>query len=100
VGAGTTTAGAVGAVSGAIFFLQPATVTKATSRATEIRIRLRQSNGILLQKKYEHFPGDLTDIFHPAIVAHLAGTLLQATVVQALIVHEKAIVEADTPFSS
>ena len=39
----------------------------------------------------------MTDVLHPAIVAHLAGTFLQATVVQAFIVHEKALVEADTP---
>ena len=37
---------------------------------------------------------------HPAVVVHLADTHTQAKTVLALIVHEKAMVEADTPFSS
>jgi hypothetical protein len=100
VGAGTTTAGAVGAVGGAIFFLQPATAMKATSSTTETRIRLRRSNGLLLLKKHEHFPDDLPQIPASCLVARLAGTLPQATMVLALIVHEKAMVKADIPFSS
>jgi hypothetical protein len=60
VGAGATTGGAVGAGGGVTFFLQPATAIKATSSATGTRIRLRRSNGLLLQKVREHFHGDLT----------------------------------------
>jgi hypothetical protein len=36
---------------------------------------------------------------HPAIAVHLADILMQATTVLAVIVHEKAMVEADNPFS-
>jgi uncharacterized RmlC-like cupin family protein len=99
VGAGVTTAGAVAAGGGAFFFLQPATATKATSNTTGTRIRYRRSNGFLLQKTHEHFPDDLTYIpcFVPSC-PHIEFTL-RAAMVSALIVHEKAMVEASVSFS-
>jgi hypothetical protein len=52
-------AGAVSAFeSGASFFLQPATATRATNRATGIRMRDRRFNGILLPKTRDCLPGD------------------------------------------
>jgi hypothetical protein len=97
VGAGATTAGAVvWAGGGVTFFLQLVTATKATSNTTGIRIRLRRSNGLLLLQKHEHFPDALTFSQHPASVAQLAATRLQATMVPASVIHEKAVVEAGT----
>ena len=79
VGAGTTTGGAVGADGGAIFFLQPATATKATSSTTGTRIRLRRSNGLLLQKKHEHFHDNSTLPQPPAAAVLYRGALQRAT---------------------
>jgi hypothetical protein len=94
VGAGTTTGGAVGAGGVAIFFLQPATATKATSNTAGTRIRLRRPNELLLQKKREHFHDNLAIPHTSCTAANHPGT-----VVLNLIVHEVAMVEADALLS-
>jgi len=67
VGKSTTTGGAVGAGGGVTFFLQPPTAIKAKNSTTGTKIRLRRSNGLLLQQKHEHFPDALT--FFPTILS-------------------------------
>jgi hypothetical protein len=90
-GAGTTTGGAVGAGGGTTFFLQP---VKANN-STRGKIRIGRSNELLLQQNRERFPDTLTIYQHPADATPPYGTPLQATMVLAVIDHEKTKVDVD-----